>query len=533
MNGVIYCRVSTKEQTEGTSLEWQKQACQEYAARKNIEISKVFVEMGESAKFADRTQLLKLIDFCKDKKNDVQVLIVWKIDRFARNVVDHFKIKSILGNSGVEIHSVTEPIDSRPEGRFMETMLAGAAQFDNDIRALRSVGGMERRVQEGIFPWMPPLGYMSANPKAKKTQPDIPDPDRFPIIKAAWQRLLSGFFTKADIARYFRDAGLTTRGGKPVTAQLIDRIFINKFYAGILINPWTREEIQGKHLAMITIEDFHQVQHLLSKRSNSQSHRFLNPDFPLKSVLRCPACKRPMTGSWCKGRHRKYAYYHCYFRSCKFHGRGIQRELPESQFNAYLRKLIPKPAAIPIIEGKIMNALAKYQARTRNQTLRQRQKLQQLEKENKELITMRSKQLISDAEFLKAHGHLNREISSLSAFISSSESHFGVAKDNVREALGFLVDLPEQLEQMPLDIRRRFQQNLFPDGLEIGGIGTAQKPLLFRVIDEFGDGKYENVASGLKVWNRFSEQFSKLSTMIKGLQAAKNIAEEKVPKKAV
>ncbi len=240
MNGVIYCRVSTKEQTEGTSLEWQKQACLEYAVRKNIEISKVFIEMGESAKFADRTQLLNLIDFCKDRKNHVQALIVWKVDRFARNVVDHFKIKSLLSNFGVSIHSVTEPIDSRPEGKFMETMLAGAAQFDNDIRALRSVGGMERRIQEGIFPWMPPLGYRCASPKSKKTQPDIPDQERFSIIKAAWQRLLSGFFTKADILRHLQKAGLTTRSGRSVTAQLVDKIFANRFYAGILTNPWTK-----------------------------------------------------------------------------------------------------------------------------------------------------------------------------------------------------------------------------------------------------------------------------------------------------
>jgi hypothetical protein len=56
MNGVIYCRVSSKEQVEGTSLESQEVACREYASRNNVTVSKVFVERGESAKFADRTQ---------------------------------------------------------------------------------------------------------------------------------------------------------------------------------------------------------------------------------------------------------------------------------------------------------------------------------------------------------------------------------------------------------------------------------------------------------------------------------------------
>ncbi|PYV73992.1 MAG: hypothetical protein DMG97_09860 [Acidobacteria bacterium] len=63
MNGVIYCRVSSKEQIEGTSLESQEAACREYAQSHNIKVLKIFIERGESAKFADRTQLIELIDF--------------------------------------------------------------------------------------------------------------------------------------------------------------------------------------------------------------------------------------------------------------------------------------------------------------------------------------------------------------------------------------------------------------------------------------------------------------------------------------
>ena len=97
MNGVIYCRVSSKEQIEGTSLESQEAACRDYAKTKNITVLRVFIEQGESAKFADRTQLVELIDFCRTKKGDVQLLIVWKVDRFARNVADHFSVKATPG----------------------------------------------------------------------------------------------------------------------------------------------------------------------------------------------------------------------------------------------------------------------------------------------------------------------------------------------------------------------------------------------------------------------------------------------------
>src|SRR5437867_8008894 len=239
MNGIIYCRVSSKEQIEGTSLESQEMACMEYARSKNINILKIFIEQGESAKFADRTQLLELIDFCRQNKGNIEVLLVWKVDRFARNVGDHFSIKASLLKYGVRIVSVTEPIDSNPEGKLMETILAGFAQFDNDIRAMRTVQGMRRKIQEGIFPWKSPLGYLSAGASGdKKAHPDRPDQLLFSLLQKAWQAFATGAYTKAEIRRLMTSWGVVTQKGEPISAQSVDNLFANPYYAGILIDPW-------------------------------------------------------------------------------------------------------------------------------------------------------------------------------------------------------------------------------------------------------------------------------------------------------
>src|SRR5216683_7567549 len=220
MNGVIYCRVSSKEQIEGTSLESQRLACEEYARSNNIRILKVFVEQGESAKFADRTQLIELLDFCRQNKGRVQALLVWKVDRFARNVGDHFNIKASLMKYGVSIVSVTEPIDSKPEGKLMETILAGFAQFDNDIRAMRTVQGMRRKLQEGIFPWKAPLGYKSSvQHDEKKTEPDQPNQPLFGLLQKAWKEFATGAYTKAEIRRRMDSWGIQTENGSPLSAQ--------------------------------------------------------------------------------------------------------------------------------------------------------------------------------------------------------------------------------------------------------------------------------------------------------------------------
>jgi site-specific DNA recombinase len=533
MNGIIYCRVSTKEQTEGTSLDSQKQACLEYAVKKNIHILRVFTEQGESAKFADRTELVKLIDFCQKERGQVHALIVWKIDRFARNVVDHFQIKSLLGKHGVTVHSVTEPIDSKPEGQLMETMLAGFAQFDNDIRAVRCVEGMKRKIEDGLYPWRPPLGYSSAaRGRAKKTQPDTTDPERFSIIKEGWRRLLSGAYTKADILRYFGANGLTTRGGKRISAQFIDRLFSNKYYAGILVNPWTNEEVHGKHLPMVTPEEYCRVQAIFRGRSRSTPHQRLSPDFPLRALLRCPACLRPLTGSWSRGRSKKYPYYSCYFKQCERYGKCIPRSHLESEFSRRVARLAPRPVLIPRIEARIADIIEKAGEKVRASADRYRLRLRQLERENNQLIEMRRKELIGDDEFIRDHNRLADEIASLHGLIHEKESAKRLGKDAVGSVLRFLADIPKTLENMPSQARQRFQQIIFPEGLVAGRIGTAKNSPIFRIIGDLQRDKSTEVHRSLAIWNRGLDQFAKIFEALQALKGEAKPENELVPNEA-
>ena len=77
--GIIYCRVSSQEQVQGTSLENQKEACLNYANSKGIEVMRVFIEKGESATAANRTELIKVLDYCREQKGQISAFIVWKI----------------------------------------------------------------------------------------------------------------------------------------------------------------------------------------------------------------------------------------------------------------------------------------------------------------------------------------------------------------------------------------------------------------------------------------------------------------------
>ncbi|OGG48696.1 hypothetical protein A3C18_02420 [Candidatus Kaiserbacteria bacterium RIFCSPHIGHO2_02_FULL_54_11b] len=189
---IIYVRVSSDEQVKGTSLDDQEARCLRYCEEQGLEVVKVFREEGASAKSADRKVFLEAIEFCRKNRGTIDAFVVWKVDRFARNREDHFFVRKTLSEYGTMLRSVTEPIGDSPTEKLMETMLAGFAEFDNEIRKQRCTNGMLARIREGIWPWKPPVGYKCANHKKrgeKKNEPDKAHEEVFPIL----QKMLKGY----------------------------------------------------------------------------------------------------------------------------------------------------------------------------------------------------------------------------------------------------------------------------------------------------------------------------------------------------
>src|SRR5687767_97550 len=149
IGAVLYVRVSTKEQTENLSLPTQLRACEEYCRRQGYEVLDRFHEEGESAKTTDRSQLQKLLTFCRLNKGRVHFVVVFNLTRFARDKYDHFALRSLLQSLGISLRSATEPIDDTSTGKLMEGVLAAFAQFDNDCRSDRTRARMKAALELG------------------------------------------------------------------------------------------------------------------------------------------------------------------------------------------------------------------------------------------------------------------------------------------------------------------------------------------------------------------------------------------------
>ena len=481
MNGIIYCRVSSKEQTQGTSLESQESACREYARAKNITIKSVFIEQGESAKFADRTKLLELIEYSRKNKGEIHALLVWKVDRFARNVADHYSIKGTLMKYGVRIISVTEPIDANPEGRLMETILAGFAQFDNDIRAMRTVQGMRRKIHEGIFPFRPPLGYKSASDRGeKKTQPDVPDEPTFALLQRAWKALATGGYTKAELRRLMTNWGISTRFGQ-MSSQGLDGLFQNKYYAGLLVDPWSGDEFEGRHKPMVTREEFARVQQVIARRTRSEAHLKYHPEFFLRGLVRCAGCNAYLTGAFSRGRSRRYPYYFCHGRSCGAYKKSHAAATLHEEFAAFLTWVTPNEDLFERLGALIVRLAAGRSASFGVRKAALQTQITKLNRENQELIRMTAEGLISDEEFATERKRISELRTSLEATDQMEPLNTDRIRGQISDITQPLCRLPETWQALTQPRRRWFERIILPVGYVQGKSRTAELGHLFRL----------------------------------------------------
>ena len=126
MKGVIYARYSSDNQRE-ESIEGQIRECKAFAEKNDIEIIEIYIDRALSAKTDNRPDFQRLIKESGRKK--FEVMLVWKLDRFARNKFDSAHYKRILKNNGVRVVSATEVISAGPEGILLESMLEGMAEY--------------------------------------------------------------------------------------------------------------------------------------------------------------------------------------------------------------------------------------------------------------------------------------------------------------------------------------------------------------------------------------------------------------------
>ena len=492
MKGIIYTRVSSDEQVKGTSLEFQEELCLKYCQQKGIEVVAIFKEAGETAKdlsLNNRKKFLEALEFCRKNKGQIQAFVVLRVNRFARNTEDHFAVRKILLNYGTTLHSVTEPIGNKPSEKLVETVLAATAEYENAIRKQQCTDGMITRINQGLWPWKAPIGYKCLHFKKrgeKKTEPDPPDEQTFPIIQRALKEFAKGFYSQAELARLLDKWGLAAVRGKKTTPQFVDRMLGKhlKFYAGILVNSLTDEEKEGLHKPMITKDELYRIQLVRAGKANKAKHNRYNPDFPLRRTILCASCLRPLTGSYSRGRSSKYPYYHCHNKKCPMYGKGITKKILEKEFLEYLEKITPKEKFLEIFKETVLDLWQEKGQSFELEAKKYERYLAILEDKRKRIFEMREDGSYTKEEFQERKEEVENEIAITKISLSESRIEQFDIEGALAYATNFISNLGRQWFDLPPHLRPRFQKLVFPEGIPYQrgkGFGTAKLGLIFNL----------------------------------------------------
>lgn len=229
MNCLLYARASTDKQAQkDMSIPAQIDAMRDYVKRNGWKVAGNFVDEGESARTANRPELKKLIQYCRENKG-IDAVIVHKIDRLARNLIDYATIKAILKQKGIRLISVSEPFDDNPVGHLLENIIASiserySANLGEEIKKSNSA-----KLKRGEWSTKPPLGYRSVEGENGRIK-HIPDLKTSPLVRQAFELYSTGNYSLKTLSEEMALRGLKIRYGRIYSRESIKILLTRRLY---------------------------------------------------------------------------------------------------------------------------------------------------------------------------------------------------------------------------------------------------------------------------------------------------------------
>lgn len=303
----IYARVSTTEQAEeGYSIAEQERLLTEWCEKNGYIVHEVYADRGISGKSVKkRPALIKLLADAQNKLFDV--VLVWKTNRLARNILDLLKIVEVFEQNYISFRSYTENHETETsQGKLQFHMLAAIAEFERNTISENVKMGMLARAREGKWNGGIVLGYdledISAQGDKRKHTRLVINEKEAKIVKRIFELYLAGNGYKA-IANCVNIEGHKGKRGKSFSISTIKTILENPVYVGMIRydvrRNWTdkrRGDInpnpvlqQGEHEPIISQLDWGKAQLILKQRSN-KPNRVHGGTFPFTGVMKCPQC---------------------------------------------------------------------------------------------------------------------------------------------------------------------------------------------------------------------------------------------------
>jgi site-specific DNA recombinase len=384
-NAVAAIRISSlKQGLQGDSPEDQKQQIERFAKSHNISIKKFFIFMESASKEEQPVQ--EAIDYCKKKKNNIQVFIIKSIDRFTRGgsyLYDHLKMQ--LSSADVNLVDIYGVISNRQVNTLehldikfdwsvysptKKTEILEAERAKDEMRDImtRMIGAEIRYVRMGYRVRQAPFGYINQKIETEhgKRVILVPHPEESVFIKKIFQLRCHGSVSDHEIVEILNNMGFKSRkinkrdpsdrtkiignrGENPLRLKQMWKYIKNPIYAGVSVEKWTQDSpVKTRFEGLVSIKKFNKANRgkiILTEKDGKISvlkkqppdhllnKQVRNPKFPYKRYVMCPHCQKPLYGSASRGKMGNYfPAYHC--------NRGHYFRVPKKEFNQTIEAFV-------------------------------------------------------------------------------------------------------------------------------------------------------------------------------------------------
>ena len=347
MTAVIYARYSSDNQRE-ESIEGQIRECTAYAEKNDITVVKHYIDRAISAKTDNRPQFQQMIRDSERKLFDM--VLVWKLDRFARNRYDSARYKTQLKKNGVKLMSATEIISDGPEGIILESVLEGYAEYYSADLSEKVIRGMTENALKGKFTGgAVPVGYW-----IDEKQHFQADPLVAPLIHEAFKMYNDGS-TMTEVRDWLNEHQVKNPRGGPMSYNTVQHMLKNRRYIGEL--KYRDILIPDAIPPIVSSELFEDVQIKMVKNKKAPARRKAEDDYLLTTKLFCGYCGSLMFGE--SGTSRSgdvHRYYKCATvkkrKSCQ--KKTVRKQWMEDLVIAKTKALIMDDTVIDFLVSSVM-----------------------------------------------------------------------------------------------------------------------------------------------------------------------------------
>jgi site-specific DNA recombinase len=277
----IYIRVSKQEQAlEGYSIDAQKERLTAYCKAQGWTDYRFYIEEGISGRDTNRPKLQLLLEHIKG--GQIKTLLVYRLDRLTRSVIDLHKLLKFLQDHGCAFKSATEMYDTTTaNGRMFMGIVALLAQWESENLSERVKMALEQKVSEGERVGNIPYGFdLTEDEKLVKNEKSSVVLDMVEKVKSGWSlNRIANYLNLVNNDREWR-------------ANTVLRILRNPALYGA--TRWNDKVFENTHEGIMSKEEFLKLQQILDDRA-VHHRRDVKSTYLFQGVLICPSCGRPLS----------------------------------------------------------------------------------------------------------------------------------------------------------------------------------------------------------------------------------------------